>query len=124
MKFRAPTTQERHESEDMSNGHYQLIWVSEGGVWGVGFKKVIFGMRVIAYELNGGGGCAIDYCAADNPKFAIELASTVMAVMTGLPEGISSNELYDLMPKWTTRPINNDPCWPKLKSMAERFLHS
>jgi hypothetical protein len=94
-------------------------FVSENERWEVGLVPVLFGVRVRA-GLVGSDWVNVDYCAGDNPTFALELLATILEIMTWLPEEITGGQVEAMMPAYHRRPIDKDECWPKLQAMAEQ----
>ena len=111
-----------HKVDPDKDGWFLLKFESETGRWEFGITRVLFGVRVSAHVKNS-PTVLVDYCAADQPAFAYELLATMAVILESLPESISEDDLYGMLPKWTVRPINKDPeCWPKLKAMAAKIL--
>jgi len=98
-------------------------FVSENGRWEIGLVPVLFGVRVRA-GLVGSDWVNVDYCAGDNPAFALELLATMLEIMTWLPEEITGGQVEAMMPKYQRRPIDRDPCWQKLQYLAESLRSS
>jgi hypothetical protein len=96
---------------------WSVTYHSENDVWSFGIWPVMFGFRVRACRV-GARAAVIDYCAADQPAFLIQLLLTVQLALEQLPEDLTENELQRLMPTWQRRPINFDPCWPQLQELA------
>ena len=96
----------------------RVYFKSADDAWFIGTKRVIFGMRVVAWR-NGSAGPVVDYCAGDNPPFLSQLLLTVATIFhRRLPDGASEREAQELMPTWQRRPIDGDPCWPALQALA------
>lgn len=94
--------------------------ISEGGGWKLGVRSVMFGVRVCLTKIP---DCfyTLDYCAADQPEFALVLLATVSRILEQYPEDSSSVQLQRDFPDWEIRPINNDPnCWKKLQEMTQK----
>jgi hypothetical protein len=92
-------------------------FVSENERWEVGLVPVLFGVRVRA-GIVGNNWVSVDFCAGDNPAFALELLATVIQIMSWLPENIAGAQVERMMPTWQRRPIDQDPCWQKLQELA------
>jgi hypothetical protein len=90
---------------------------SENDVWSFGIWPVIHGFRVRACMV-GAEAVLIDYCAADQLVFLMELLLTVRQILEQLPEDLTESEFERIMPSWQRRPINFDPCWPQLQALA------
>jgi hypothetical protein len=101
--------------------NYQIArWVSENNVWEIGLNPVIFGIRVVGGRV--GSGCySINYCAANDKMFALQVLVTVFRIMVLLPESTTARELEDLLPKYDVKPINLDPCWENLQELAAKL---
>lgn len=95
-------------------------FVSENGRWEVGLMPVLFGVRVRA-GIVGHDWVNVDYCAGDNPAFALQLLVTVIEIFEGLPEDITGGDVEALMPAYERRPIDRDPCWKKLQDLAQQL---
>lgn len=104
-------------SETAEEGAYRVLFHSENRVWFLGTKPVLFGTRVIAWKA-GSVGPSIDYCAGADSIFMVQLLMTVAEIFKKFPEGITESELEKQMPRWSVRPINDDPCWSELQAMA------
>ncbi len=97
---------------------YRTIYVSTDGLWFIGLKPVLFGVRVIAWR-NDSTGPVVDYCAGADPIFMVDLLGTVAEIFRRhIPEGATEREVLSLMPQWERRPIDQDPSWLKLRAMA------
>jgi hypothetical protein len=118
MRLLQPTEAEEQYAEKAYG--YKLLYVSENRKWHIAVKPVIFGFRAVAYEADS-IGCAIDYCAADQPVFLMLLIATLRAIFLHLPEQMSSTDMYRFMPSWRVRPINCDPCWDELQDLADKL---
>ncbi|OLV20162.1 hypothetical protein [Deinococcus marmoris] len=106
----APTT----ESYDV------LRLTSETAQWEFGCHRVLFGVRVVANRV-GGGVYAVNYCAGADPVRIGVLRSLVQQILEGLPESVSEGEVLALMPRWTVRPMHNDPvCFEALVLLARQ----
>lgn len=98
--------------------------LSEQGKWEFGFRQMIFGVRVSLSRI---GDCAytLDYCAADDPGFALLLYATMLAILERYPEDVAPYQLERDFPSYEIKPINRDPqCWPRLQEMAAEVLES
>lgn len=110
------TRDPRHD--DPSWKGYRIMWESENDVWLLGIKEVMFGHRVIAFR-EGSCGPTVDYCAADQPVFLVQLLAVIKKIFEGVPEEITERDLAVLLPGWQVRPINRDPhCWDRLQALA------
>ncbi len=96
---------------------WSVTYHSENDAWSFGIYPVMFGFRVRACRV-GADSVVIDYCAADQPAFLVQLMLIVQLVLEQLPEDLSEQELARLLPSWQRRPINFDPCWPALQALA------
>jgi hypothetical protein len=97
---------------------YRVYFRSADDLWSIGTNPVLFGMRVIAFR-DGSAGPVVDYCAGSDPIFKCQLLLAVAAIfIRHLPDGATEQQVLNLMPTWRTRPINSDPCWPKLQALA------
>jgi len=93
-------------------------WLSVSGRWELGFRRMLFGVRVSLAKV-GAGGCCIDYCAADDKGFALILLATVVQILERYPEEVSDLQLRQDFPTYDIKPINKDPqCWARLQAMA------
>ncbi len=84
----------------------------------MGISPVIFGVRVRAGEV-GAPGVDIDYCAGADQAFSILLLFTIITILETFPVGTSMGEISEGLPTYERRPIDQDPCWPALKALAE-----
>lgn len=101
-----------------SEEDYTIVWGSKPkGIWKIGVKPVMFGVRAIAWR-DGSFGPSVDYCSGDNEVFLIELLFTIKKILSKYPETITEIEVEEMMPMWQRRPIDKDPCWDILKEMA------
>jgi len=82
--------------------------VSETGRWEMGFRQMLFGLRVSA-GLSGSGGVTLDYCAGGRLQDQLLLFGVILRLLERLPEEITEGELRRLLPKENRRPIRNDP---------------
>jgi hypothetical protein len=92
--------------------------LSTEGKWELGFRQMLFGMRVSLSQI---GDCyyTLDYCAADDPGFALTLLLTVMKILERYPENVTPRQLQNEFPRCDRKPMNLDPCWLKLQEMAK-----
>lgn len=96
-------------------------WVSEGGIWEIGFCPVLYGIRV-RFGKVGSASVVLDYCAGDDKLFALELLGTMMQILSVFPESTAKQEISRLFPSFTIKPINQDPsCWERLKKLADEI---
>lgn len=97
-----------------------LRLTSETGRWELGCHRVLFGVRVVANRV-GSGVYAVNYCAgADLPRIGV-LRSLVQQILESLPESVTEDEVQTLMPRWTVRPMHNDPaCFEALVQLARQ----
>lgn len=96
-------------------------YISENGRWELGVVPVIFGFRVrwgLADNLMTYAG---DYCAGSDQDFLVNLLITMIFIFSFLPEDIPESELRKLLPVCQCKPINKDPCWQELKTLAHRL---
>lgn len=96
-------------------------WVSTGGQWEIGLYPMIFGVRVRCGRV-GAGYVALDLCAGADPKFQLELLRCVMIVLIPVSEDILEAAMQAIFPRCDRKPINTDPCWPKIQEMAMEVL--
>lgn len=93
-------------------------WLSKEGGWELGFRPMLFGVRVSLAKV-GADGCCIDYCAADDEGFAIALLGVVAKILERYSEDVAERQLRQDFPNYEIKPINKDPlCWAQLKAMA------
>jgi hypothetical protein len=83
--------------------------VSENGIWEVGFRQMIFGVRVSAGRIDpdyeAATFYAIDYCAGRDRAFCLQLFATVVILLSALPESVSERQVMRLFPSYTVKPI-------------------
>lgn len=98
-------------------------WVSEQQRWEIGFCPVMFGVRVRFGQI--GSNCVeLDYCAGADATFALILLATVVQILSTVPETASSQEIRQMFPTYTVKPIDRDPfCWERLKEMAAEVVN-
>lgn len=82
---------------------------------------MIFGVRVRCGRV-GEGYVALDMCAGADPRFQLELLRCVMIILIPVSEDIKESAMKDLFPECKRKPINTDPCWPKIQEMALNVL--
>ncbi len=93
-------------------------YISTNNKWELGIKPMMFGVRVCGSP-NGQHGYTFEYCAGNNPVFAITLIQTMLAIFEALPEDISEKEVRRILPTYSVKPIDRDPtCWKALKQLA------
>ena len=95
--------------------------ISENGIWEIGIHPVLFGFRVRAGRV-GEMEVAMDYCAADQHEFLMELYAMAIILLQTYPEETSTAELRADLPGYEVRPINRDPCWENLKELVREKL--
>lgn len=102
--------------------HYQFgHLISKGGRWEMGIYPVLFGYRVRA-GLIGSMCCSVDYCAANQTDFLLQLFVTVLSILESLPEDVTPGELERMLPRFRIKPINQDPdCWVNLQALAKEL---
>jgi hypothetical protein len=94
-----------------------LKYISTNHKWEIGIKPMMFGVRVCGSPV-GSFGYTFEYCAGDNPTFAITLMQTMLAIFEALPEDIKEKEVKRLLPSYSVKPIDRDPnCWKALKKL-------
>lgn len=93
------------------------VYRKESERWELGIYRVIFGYRVRA-NIKDDMWCPVDYCAADNTSFLIQLFAVMEIIMSQLPEDTDASWLFRALPKYEKRPIFYDPCWDKLLEIA------
>lgn len=105
-----------------SNENFPLgRWVSENNVWEIGFRPMLFGVRVSLGKV-GSDWITLDYCAGDNQSFAFILFATVARILMALPETVTEQQLRQTFPAYTVKPIDRDPyCWERLKELAAQI---
>jgi len=96
-------------------------FVSETGQWEVGLWPAAFGVRVRAGRA-GRGSCAIDYCAGAQRLFQLQLLGCIMDILESFPESVDMNTIENLMPGYKQKPIDQDPCWDKLRELSRRAI--
>lgn len=96
------------------------IFVSPNRIWYLGTTRVLFGYRVSAWRADSGGP-AVDYCAGANSSFRAELFLAILTIFAALPEEITENEIIDMMPTYSSKPINGDPCWEKIREIVDQL---
>ena len=95
-----------------------LRLVSENEVWELGYRQMLFGVRVSLSRI-GDYWYTLDYCAGDNPEFALHLLLTVMQILKRYTEDVAGKQLERDFPKYDVKPIDRDPnCWKQLQEMA------
>jgi hypothetical protein len=118
MNFVTPT--ERQIQDTLGSEGYKLLYITDNGRWKIAIKPVIFGWRAVAYEADS-VGCVADYCAGDRAIFAIEIAATLKAIFTCLPDGVTEAEIGKILPEWDVRPIDRDSCWEQLQALSRKM---
>ena len=107
MKF-SPTTPDEN---------YFRKWCSENGKWEVGLTQMLFGVRVRAGRA--GDACpGVDYCAGPDPVFQMQLLAVIVTILEHETEDLEHWDIQSRLPGYERRPINQDPCWERLKKMA------
>lgn len=103
------------------NENFIRRWVSTEGGWEIGHTQMLFGVRVRLGRV--GYGCvALDLCAGPSRDRQDELLRLVMLIVLPMPESIDEGELERAFPRFTIKPIFNDPNWPKLQELADAVL--
>ncbi len=102
---------------DENFGVYKLA--SENGRWELGLARMAFGVRVRA-STQGSGWCPVDYCAGADMQFQLELLGVIKIILSSYPETVTQQEIEQLFDDYPyqRKPINLDPCWPKLVNLA------
>lgn len=91
---------------------------STEGRWEMGLRSVLFGVRVRLSQV-GSGWCVLDYCAGNDPGFALTLLAVVAKILERYQEEVSEATLENAFPGYERKPINRDPkCWNRLQEMA------
>lgn len=99
------------------NEKYPIVRV-QSATWEVGLYPVLFGVRVAANPL-GAGGYALDYCAGADPLMQVELFTLLVQILSRYPDTLRYDEAHRLFPRWTRRPMVNDPeCLAALRALA------
>lgn len=103
---------------------FTQAWRSQPNAqWMVGFRPILFGVRVTLLHNNPYGGCyddlVLDYCAGADTAFQMELLGAIAIVLHRLPETIDPHIVQRMFPTFAIKPINNDPaCWQEIQAMA------
>jgi hypothetical protein len=94
-------------------------WVSSGGVWEIGFYRVMFGVRVRMGRV-GEGYCILDLCAGADVTLRHDILRCVMCVLIPAKEDLTEGDLARLFPCVSSekKPINLDECWEQLQQRA------
>lgn len=93
-------------------------WLSENGVWEIGFCPYAFGVRV-RLGLVDSGFVNLDYCAGKEIVVASAVWVTVTKILEALPESTTGEQIECLFPGYEIKPIIRDPfCWPRLQELA------
>jgi hypothetical protein len=78
----------------------------------------LFGVRIAGNPVSS-DIYTFEYCAGNNPTFAITLMQTMLAIFEALPEEIKEKEVRKILPSYSVKPIDRDPtCWKTLKQLA------
>ncbi len=90
-------------------------YTSTNNQWEIGIRPMLYGVRVCGGRRGHGGlGClngyAFEYCAGNNPVFAIDLMQIMLIIFAVLPEEITEREARRLLPSYSVKPIDRDPC--------------
>lgn len=88
--------------------------------WEIGIFPVNFGYRVGAGRVNT-VFYSINYCAGADLEFLFQLYLTVFVVVSSFLPGLEAYECERMMPSYEGRPINKDPCWPRLLHLAQEI---
>lgn len=97
---------------------HQCRCLSEEEKWEIGFRQMLFGVRVSLSRI-GDEFYTLDYCAADDVGFALLLFATILQILDRYPEDVTPQQLERDFPRYEIKPINRDPhCWPRLQQMA------
>jgi hypothetical protein len=109
---------------DVDENYTILKFTSTNNKWEIGIRPMLYGVRVCG----GRGGVSslglsrsydFDYCAGNNPVFAIDLLQIMLIIFGGLPEEITEKEVKRILPTYSVKPIDRDPtCWQELKKLA------
>lgn len=109
------------EQAPLTENFDMVRYVSKGGVWEVGLKQMLFGVRVRLGRV-GDMGADLDYCAGADPEMQQTLLRTVMLIVLPVPETASVEELTAPFPRCRRKPVFLDPCWPMLQDLAYKAL--
>ena len=116
MDIRRPTDDEHAMAKAMG---YGLSSVSTDGLWFIGTKPVMYGVRAIAWHRESVGP-SVDYCAGSDAGTLSRLLIMLERIFSFcLDEGASERTVTQAMPPWERRPVNTDPaCWKALHDLA------
>lgn len=99
-------------------------WTSENGVWELGLRPMLYGVRVSAGTIEEGKTevmyYSIDYCAGSDQAFLLNLLAAVFMLLCALPEEVTGREVEKLFPTYERKPINLDPCWDELMELCKK----
>lgn len=100
-----------------------LKFVTEDGRWEAGLCPVMYGVRVRAGPANS-GTCAVDYCAGPDRLFQYQLLDTIIQILETFSSSVTEREIQDILPSYERKPINQDPCWPKLQALRDKLQNT
>lgn len=90
----------------------------ESEQWEMGLTQFMFGQRV-RVSRKGAQVCPVDYCAGPEPAFQQELLSMVRAILEPVPESLGTEEMFNMFPTHTVKPINLDEeCMEQLRELV------
>jgi hypothetical protein len=105
------------------DANYFRKWTSLEGKWELGFTQMLFGVRVRCGQT--GCGCVeLDLCAGASVEHQDEILRLVSLILLPVGEDISPREFNDLFPRFSIKPIFNDPAYPELEAKAKSQLYS
>ena len=118
MTMKSPSNAMQLFNTDTDASFGLLKYISTNNKWEIGMRPMLFGIRVSGNPV--GSYCyTFDYCAGNNPVFAIELFQTMLVIFEALPEDIDEKEVLKILPSYTIKPIDRDPrCWKELQQLA------
>jgi hypothetical protein len=106
---------------DKSKNFTGLCWLSSGGRWELGFRQMLFGVRVSMSEKDS-PFISLDLCAGADVGFQLEVLRVVMAILLNVNEDVTEQELKSFFPECFVKPIFKDECWEQMKRLADETL--
>lgn len=109
MRF---TPIEPHESLDL------LAWRSESGRWEIGFRSVIYGIRV-SLSLPRNRVYVLDYCCGTDGNSLIWVFHMLRNSLLDFEDTVTSGEIERSFPRQNRKPIENDSdCFSELMRLG------
>lgn len=100
-----------------------MKWVSPGGIWELGYYRVMYGVRV-RFGRAGEGYVLLDLCAGADRALQDVLLRYTMIILMPIAEDSTDRQITEAFPcvHSQIKPIDKDVCWQQMQERAASTL--